>query len=916
MAELRYVDWDGLVYYDSKSKQYIADKLGDCVKMGGVTAFDALPSPSFQNVNYIYKVTNQFTSNDYFEKPGYVYRAGTWVQVTDLGGVYLYTIFNEEDTSPLNPIDPGTVDLTNYYTKDEVDGIVGELPTKEDVNQAIVDAFEDVEIDTTGLVTKEEFDVVQQQSARNEVKLLMVDSELVDIKAQLENIQDVDLTGYATEDYVAEKISEIEIPDVTNFATKDELPSVEGLATEEFVVEKISGIDIPSTEGLATETFVHEMIAKAELEDKEADLEAYYTKDQVNALIPDVSNFASKDELPNIDGLASEEFVEDAIKNIQFPTTDLSGYYTKEEVDTAINSLYIPSIDGLATTAYVDSKIGEVKVPTNVSDLTNDAGYITAFDVPDTSNFITMKDVEDKGYLTEHQSLDEYAKKSDIENKADKSDLNGLATETFVVDKIAEAQLAGKDVDLSNYYTKGEVNDLIPDVSKFITEDDIPSLDGYATKEWVQNQNYLTEHIDITGKADVSELNSLGDRVTELSNVVDGKAESAHTHSLSEIVDYQPPELSNFATKDDINGLATEQYVSDRISEIVIPDVSEFLTEIPEEYVTSAELEAEGFLKEHQDLSDYAKKSDIPDVDDFITMSDVEGKGFLTEVPSEYITEDELSAKGYITDVSGKADVEHTHSYNELTDKPTIPSVDGLATEQYVDDAISNIDIPTVDTSKFVTSDALGEALGAKANDVLFTDDYRVGTPIGLFAQDDPVQGLTITEIITRILGLTLHIPEDTPDLPENVPEETPEDIKEIISNEAHAYTLDGTGTGNFIEAETSTFYKQMTPEESYEKSTENFFYQIVDPDTNELLESGYQIKTVEDEEEWLTIAIPSTVTNFHVEQFNQLASGDDKWVRVTGFTLVPNDDQPIDGYTVYSADNFDGGITIRIVID
>ncbi len=845
MAEFKYVDWDGLVYYDSKSKQYIADKLGDCVKMGGHTSFDTLPSPSFQNVNYIYKVTNEFTSNDYFEKPGYVYKAGTWVQVTDLNGVYLYTIFNEEDTSPSIPIDPGTPDLTDYYTKSEVDTIVEELPTKEYVNQAIVDALNDVEIDVTGLVTKEEFDVVQHQAAVHDVKLMQLDSDLVDINQRIDGIVVPDLTGYATESFVTEKISEI---------------------------------DIPSTEGLATETFVHEMIAKAELEDKEADLEAYYTKDQVDALIPDVSNFATKDELP--------------------------------------------STEGFATTDYVDGKIAEVTPPTNVSELTNDAGYITTDDLPDTSAFITREEVEAKNYLTsipdEYVTSDELLAEGfikehqDISNKADKEDLDGLATETFVTDKIAEAQLAGKDVDLSNYYTKGEVNDLIPDVSAFITKDDIPSLDGYATEEWVQNQNYLTEHIDISGKADISELNALGDRVTEVSNAVDGKADATHTHSLDEIVDYEAPDLSNLVSKEEIADFATEQYVSDKISEIQIPDVSGFLTEIPEEYVTSSELEAEGFLKEHQDLSEYAKKSELPDVNSFITMSDVDSRGFLTEVPSEYVTDNELSAKGYITDISGKADVEHTHSYNDLTDTPVIPSIDGLATEQYVDDAISNIDIPTVDTSKFVTSDALGEALGAKANDVLFTDDYRVGNPIGLFAQDDPVQGLTITEIITRILGLTLYVP----DIPENVPDSTPEYVKEIISDEMPAYTLDGSGTDTFIEADTESFYKQMTPEESYEKSTENFFYQIIDPDTNELLESGYQIKTIEDEEAWLTVAIPSTVTNFHVEQFNQLATGDDKWVRVTGFTLVPNDDQPLDGYTVYSADNFDGGITIRIVID
>lgn len=116
MAELKYVDWDGLVYYDGKIKSYIADKAEDYLKMGGVITFDKLPDPSYQNLNYIYKITDEFVSNSDFEKPGYRYKAGTWVQVSDINNtaVYRYTIFNKETIG-------GTADLSNYYTKPEID---------------------------------------------------------------------------------------------------------------------------------------------------------------------------------------------------------------------------------------------------------------------------------------------------------------------------------------------------------------------------------------------------------------------------------------------------------------------------------------------------------------------------------------------------------------------------------------------------------------------------------------------------------------------------------------------------------------------------------------------------------------------------------------------------------------------------
>ena len=116
MAELRYVDWDGLVYYDGKIKDFIQANAENYLKMGGILPIKDLPDPSRQNLNYIYKITDSFTSDKHFEKPGYVYPAGTWVQCVNHEDDerWLYTIFNEETIG-------STADLSNYYTKPEID---------------------------------------------------------------------------------------------------------------------------------------------------------------------------------------------------------------------------------------------------------------------------------------------------------------------------------------------------------------------------------------------------------------------------------------------------------------------------------------------------------------------------------------------------------------------------------------------------------------------------------------------------------------------------------------------------------------------------------------------------------------------------------------------------------------------------
>ena len=53
------------------------------------------------------------------------------------------------------------------------------------------------------------------------------------------------------------------------------------------------------------------------------------------------------------------------------------------------------------------------------------------------------------------------------------------------------------------------------------------------------------------------------------------------------------------------------------------------------------------------------------------------------------------------TMITGLASVATSGSYNDLSDKPTIPSIDGLATEEYVDEKISSIKIPEIPEATF-----------------------------------------------------------------------------------------------------------------------------------------------------------------------------------------------------------------------
>lgn len=119
------------------------------------------------------------------------------------------------------------------------------------------------------------------------------------------------------------------------------------------------------------------------------------------------------------------------------------------------------------------------------------------------------------------------------------------------------------------------------------------------------------------------------------------------------------PNFANVATSGDYNdlinqpiipsvaGLASKTYVDTKVAAIVIPEVPTKVSELENDA---------GYLTTHQSLAEYAKTADL-------------------------------------------AQVAKTGSYNDLADKPTIPSTTGLASTEYVDSKVGEIVIPTVPTN-------------------------------------------------------------------------------------------------------------------------------------------------------------------------------------------------------------------------
>lgn len=342
---------------------------------------------------------------------------------------------------------------------------------------------------------------------------------------------------------------------------------------------------------------------------------------------------------PSLAGYATEEFVATEISKI--PKLDLTPYATTKQLNEAILGITIPDVSGFVTQEDIDKAIAVIKFPE--PDLT---AYAKKTDIPDVSDFATYEEVQEAIDGIEHPVVDlsEYARKDELPSTA------GLATEAFVQKQIDEIEFPTTD------------------------------LTGYATEEFVQKK--IAEAELTEGEVDLSAYYTK----TE----VDSKFDNLNIPEL---------DLTEYATKEDVEnaineivipsteGLATEEFVEEAISSIQIPSVDGLASE---QYVDEAIANIE---HPTVDLSEYAKKEDIPSTDGLATEQYVKDRiaALVDSAPETLDTIGEIALELHKN--QNVVDALNT-AIADKANKSEIPSIEGLASQEYVDEAIAAIEIP------------------------------------------------------------------------------------------------------------------------------------------------------------------------------------------------------------------------------
>lgn len=473
---------------------------------------------------------------------------------------------------------------------------------------------------------------------------------------------------YTAGDYISIENDTISVTGIEpeSYATHDELQS----ATSAF----ITSADLPDLSGYATEQWV---------------LDKHYI---TSADIPDIpDDLVTSAELAQTSG-AIEKDISDLTSAISEALAD--------KMDKSSSADFYPRYDN--PEGYLTSVPSEYVTESEMSGYVQDhtSGFITSADLPDVSDMATQTWVTDQHYITSadvpHQVEYSAGDNIDITNHVvsvtETSQL--IAGENVSItpsgnDYIISAQVTGT----SGYVTEQEMNDAIQSAtSAFITSADIPplpedlvtsgelatvsgeivnqipSLQGYATEEYVTEQTsaFLTS-ADLPDVSDMATQTWVGEQgyltsvpseyvtETELNSAVSGKADKSEIPSIQGLAsetyvdEHIESATSGKADKSEIpslDGYATETYVAEHTSA----------------FITSAELPSEEEVEfEELDLSAYAMASAIPDVSNFVTQEDIDasvsGKMDATESsafypmatnPSGYLTSADVDMSAYI----------------------------------------------------------------------------------------------------------------------------------------------------------------------------------------------------------------------------------------------------------------------------
>ncbi len=394
--------------------------------------------------------------------------------------------------------------------------------------------------------------------------------------------------------------------DYNDLDNKPTIPSINGLATETYVDEKVGQVDIPGALSELTEDETHRVVTDAEKA-------TWNAKSDFSGSYNDLTD---KPEIPSIEGLASETFVNSAVStkaDSEHNHDDV--YYTETEVDAKFTTVN-QSIDTL--NSEVETVKGDLTSHATSSNTQFEA-IRSEFAQADTSTLTTAKEYSDANKSAAVTEAKAYTD-SEIEKLVTDTEFEGVLTTIQEIqnamatdDELAQAleEANGKKIDkvekgsstkpiyLDSTGTPQEIaykieQDLPADAKltdttytliKDATQKKIQLMSGETLVSEVDDNNTTyevatTSNSGLLSAEDKTKLDGIETGATktvvdsELSDsstnaiqnkvikgALDNKADTSHTHTIANVTDLQTTldgksNTGHTHTAGDVSGLA------------------------------------------------------------------------------------------------------------------------------------------------------------------------------------------------------------------------------------------------------------------------------------------------------------------------------------------------------------------------
>ena len=373
------------------------------------------------------------------------------------------------------------------------------------------------------------------------------DSELKGRISMLENKPNIDVSNLATkEELEAVRGSQ---PSIDNLVTKDEL------ASKNYLTEHQNLDEYAKKSELYNDT---DLKARVEVLEQKTDKDTVYDdtplKERVTALESKAIEGGAYDDSDlqgRVRALEERPTITYDDREIKEKLQYLEPLFNYRPAPRIIeDNEIVRRLDSLEQKEDKATKYNDTELRERVEVLENKPNV-------DLTNYITSEQLENKHYLTQHQSLDNLVTKEELNSKG--------------------------------YLTQHQ------NISHLVTNDELNSK-GYLTEEVLNSKNYLTE--------DVLNTKNYLTQHQDLSNLVT-KQELENKHYLTE---HQP--LTHLATTSDLEVLRNVSVSKSELSKKL--DATEYNT-FKDIVVTKDELAGKGYLTEHQDISNLASKQEVED---------------------------------------------------------------------------------------------------------------------------------------------------------------------------------------------------------------------------------------------------------------------------------------------------------------